>query len=252
MSMASSDFANGNARQFAGQLSVIPTYKDLFGREATLLDLIDLLKKYPVTEWLSFLARLQNILVSDKLGEKERIQLVICGTMGHSVRKKLKDFERRLIPGQNMVLYYERQMSNLQQIVVLHAPETGNSKLDSDEGRDHLSIALLMTMDIMTKDRPSSSIIESLIQDQIRMSKTSSPMFAARAFHFYEFDQDQRSLEVSKYLELFEIATGVSAVDCILGGLDIVVREETRAFDKIANAWHSVPRSHQCNKPKDL
>ena len=60
---------NGDARLFLRQCGVIPTYKDLFSREAKLPDLILLLKKYPVTEWLSFLARMQNILAPNKLGE---------------------------------------------------------------------------------------------------------------------------------------------------------------------------------------
>jgi len=242
---------NGNESQFLSQLSIAPTNKDLFGREATLPDLIDLLKKYPVTEWMSFLARIQNMLASDKVGDAERMQRVLCGTVSRAVRQKLKEFEQRLAPGQKMALYYERQMSTLQQLAVLHAPEIGTATLDNEEGRHDLSMALLMTMDSMVADRPSSSTIESLIHDQIRMSTTPAPMYAARAFHFYELDQDQRSQEVSKYLELFETATGVSAVDCILGGLDIIVREETRSLDEIANDWHTVPRLNEHENPKE-
>lgn len=242
---------NGNARQFLSQLGITPTHKDLFGREATLPDLIDLLKKYPVTEWLSFLARMQNMLASDKVVEMERMQRVLCGTVSRAVRQKLKEFEQRLSSGQKMGLCYERQMSTLQQLAVLHAPEIRTATLDNEEGRHDLSMALLMTMDIMVADRPSSSTIESLIQDQIRMSTTPAPMYAARAFHFYELDQNQRSQDVSKYLELFKTATGVSAVDCILGGLDIIVREETRPLDKITNAWHTVPRLNEHENQKE-
>ena len=146
-------------------------------------------------------------------------------------------------------------MSTLQQLAVLHAPETGTTTLDSDDGRHDLSMALLMTMDLMGADRPHTSALESLlpitVQDQIRMSTTPAPEYAARASHFYELDRVERSAPVSKYLELFETATGVSAVDCILGGLAIVIREETREFDEIANCWHAVPRSHQCENPKE-
>lgn len=242
---------NGNERQFLSQLSIAPTHKDLFGREATLPDLIDLLKKYPVTEWLSFLARIQNMLAADKLVETERMQRVLCDTVSRAVRQMLKEFEQRLAPGQKMALYYERQMSTLQQLAVLHAPEIGTATLDNEEGRHDLSMALLMTMDIMVADRPSSSTIESLIQDQIRMSTTPAPMYAARAFHFYELDQDQQSQDVSEYFELFEKATGVSAVNFILGGLDIIAQEETRSLDEIANAWHTIPRLNEHENPKE-
>ena len=39
-----------NVDYFLSQCGVIPTFKDLFGHEAKLPDLIGLLKKYPVTE----------------------------------------------------------------------------------------------------------------------------------------------------------------------------------------------------------
>lgn len=241
---------NDNKRQFLSQTSVVSTHKDLYGREATLTDLIDLLKKYPVTEWLGFLSRIQNMLASDKVGDAERKQRVLCGTVSRAVRLKLKEFEQRLAPGQKMELYYERQMSTLQQLAVLHAAEKGIATLDNEEGRHDLSMALLMTMDIMVADRSSSGTIDSLIQDQIRMSTTPAPMYAARAFYFYELDQDQQSQAVSEYLELFEKATGVSAVDCILGGLDIIAQEETRSLSQIANAWHTVPHLNENEYPK--
>jgi|GEM_PF-6820637 len=87
---------SGDVRQFHRQLGVIPTHKDLFGREATLPDLLDCLKKYPVTEWLSFLARMQNMLAADQLGEVERMQRVLCGTVSPEIHEKLKEFEQRL------------------------------------------------------------------------------------------------------------------------------------------------------------
>lgn len=245
----------GDVRQFHRQLGVIPTHKDLFGREATLPELGDLLKKYPVKEWLSFLARMQNMLAADRLGQTENMQRVLCGTTSPAIHEKLKEFEKRVGGRAKFGLYYERQMSTLQQLAVLHAPESGDATFNSDNGRHDLSMALLMTMDIMGSGHPSSASLESLlpinIQFQIRMFTTSVPEYAARALHFYELDRECPCVDVSAYLELFEIATGVNAVDCIMGGLDIVIREEVREFDEIANAWHATLRPHQCENPKE-
>lgn len=83
------------------------------------------------------------------------------------------------------------------------------------------------------------------------MSTTPALHYAARAFEFYELDRAERSGAVSKYLELFEIATGVDAIDCLMGGLNIVIREEARDFDEVANSWHATPRPHQCENPKE-
>ena len=246
---------NGNLTHFFPQVGVIPTHKVLYGREATLPELIDRLRKYPVVQWLNFLARLQNMLAADKVSDVERMQRVLCGTMSSEVHEKLKEFEKRSLPRGKLRLYYERQMSTLQQLAVLHSPETGTTTLDGEAGRHDLSMALLMTMDLMGSGRSSGSDLESalpsFIQEQIRMSTTPAPEYAARAFRLYEMDRNSRSTSVVKYLQLFETATGVSAVDCILGGLDIVIREELREFEEIAECWHPVPRSDQCQNPKE-
>ncbi|MBP7053382.1 MAG: hypothetical protein KBE65_20425 [Phycisphaerae bacterium] len=50
---------------------------------------------------------------------------------------------------------------------------------------------------------------------------------------------------------LLQIAVGVSAVDCILDGLDIAAWEETRAPEDLANAWHTIPHFAQGDNPKE-
>lgn len=247
---------SGDVREFLRLSGVIPSHDALFGREATLPELIARLKKYPVTEWLNSLARMQNMLASDRVGDTERIQRVLCGTVSPEVHEKLKEFEKKhLARNAKPGLYYERQMSTLQQLAVLYAPDSGTTKLDSNDGRHDLSMALLMTMDLMGADRPHTSELESLlpitIQDQIRMATTPAPEYATRAFHLYKLDHIEPSVPVSKFLELFETATGVNAIDCILGGLDLVIREEAQGFEEIANCWHAVPRSHQCQNTKE-
>ncbi len=240
-------------RQFLRQVAVIATHKDLFGHEATLDDVMGLLRKYPVTEWLSYLARMQNMLADTQAEQAERMRRVLRGTVSHIVRDKLEEFEKQC--SGRMLLYYERQMSTLQQLAILYAPEQGTTTLDNEEGLNDLSMALLMTMDIMGADRALGStnelLLSAVLQDQIRMSMTPSAQYAARAFHFYELGQGQRTENVSQYLDLFQTATGVSAIDCILGGLDIIAREETLSLDDIANAWHAVPCSQRAENPEE-
>jgi hypothetical protein len=244
---------NDIGKRFLRQTAVIPTHKDLFGCEATLGDLRDLLRKYPVAEWLSYLSRMQNLLVGTRAEQPECLRRVFDGMVSLDMCDRLREFEKQC--SGRMLLYYERQMSTLQQLAVLHAPESGTAAFDNETGRHDLCIALLMTMDIMGADRPSDgtngSLLSIILQDQIRMSQTLSEQYAARAFYFYELDKPQRSREVSEYLELFQIATGVSAVDCILGGLDIAAREETQAPEDIANAWHTIPHFAQGDNPKE-
>jgi len=246
---------DGDVTHFLPQIAVMPTHRDLYGSDARLEDLVGIVKKYRATEWLSYLSRIHHLLATDETLTTERIQRVIGGTVPHPVRQRLEKFKRSLKPGQKVALYYERQISTLQQLVVLHAPETGTSKLDCDEGRQDLTLALLMTADIMIGDRLESGGVESLlaitVQDQIRMSTTPAWVYATRAFYFYEMNRSEQSEDVVEYLKLFQIATEVSAVDWILGGLTITIQEESRSLDEIANAWHALPLSRRDKNPKE-
>lgn len=236
--------ARKNGSEFLQQTAVIPAYKDLFGQEATLDDLIGILKKYPVAEWLSYLGRMQNILSGTNAEDTKHIHAILFGTVSRQLHNGLQELERK--HHGRMLLYYERQMSTLQQLAILHAPEKGTTTLDDEKGRHDLTVALLMTRDVMDADRPlgstSETLLPAVLHDQIRMSTTPSVQYAARAFCFYELGQAQREAHVTKYLDLFQAATNVDAADCILGGLDVVAREESLSLDKVANAWYAIPQ----------
>jgi len=244
----------GEVNQYVQQWGVLPAHKDLFEREATLPELIERLKKYPVIEWLSFLARIQSMLRADNMTDVERMQRVLCGTCSPEVQEKLKEFESRLPQGARPALYYERQLSTLQQLAVLHAEDSGTATLDSADGHHDLSMALLITIDLMMAGHPAPSEarlpLPNLIQDQIRTSMTPAIEYAARAVYLFELNRDEPSDDVSTYFGLFKDATGVSAVDCILGGLVNVILEGNRTFEEIANGRHAAPRSDRFDTPQ--
>jgi hypothetical protein len=234
--------SNCDGNGFLRQLRTIPTYRDCFGREAVLQDVIALIEMYPLSEWLSFLSRIQSILASYKMDEVEKTHRLISGTVGPTVLQRLQSagFLRHKGMLTEQAIYYEWQVSTLQQLAIRHAPETGTAKLETDDGRDALSMALLMTMDLMVADRSTSGATEPFIHDQIRTRMAPWWMYAARAFYFYELDRRERSDPLSTYLGLFEKANvdaRVSAADCIWGGLAILLHEDGRSPDEIADAW---------------
>lgn len=245
----------GDSHPFIKQTGVIPTYHDLFGREATLTELIAILKRYPVTVWLNYLARIQIVLSAQNLDDVERVQRVVAGTVSTDVEQRRQRFAASLGPQQRLSLYYERQLSTLQQLAILHAPEHGTGGFDTEEGCHDLSIALLMTMDVMTAGRSHdpelTQILPAIIQDQIRMSMTPAHTYAVRAFRFYQLASEARSDAVTMYLSLFEQAVGVNPVEYALGALALEIHESTRDLDKIGAAWHPVAHPKYCENPNE-
>lgn len=236
----------GDVRVFADMVGVFPSHKALFGREATLPEVVEILERYPVTEWLSYLSRIQTMLAGDRLNDPECIARVLGGTASPDVNEKFLDFHKKT-KGRT-ALYYEWQLSTLQQLAILHAPEPHESSavLDSNSGRRDLSMALLLTMDLLGANQ--GELLPALIQWQTRMSTTPPIELAARAVDFYELDSDStsRSTEVRAYLELFNRSTGVDAEEFLVGGVMALVCEEDRSFDDQAMAWHSLPHPTVC------
>ena len=229
---------------FKRHMSVIPRYRDLFGRVPSERHLARIVRRYPVGEWLSFLSRIQNMLSAERSGDPEQMRAVVQGAMSEDFRDRLMGFEKRSPRGMTLRLFYERQIATLQQFAILHAPVTGDKTFTCDRGRDDLGRALLMTFNIMGSGRREKGSLRTLlaivVQDQIRMSLTPAGQYAARAWNFYELMKTNRSPEVRQYLKLFHLATGVNARDAIMGGLCEVIREETLDPKEIAEAWRAV------------
>ena len=107
-------------------------------------------------------------------------------------------------------------------------------------------------MDLMGEARSTSdgSLLPIVIQDQIRMSITPAPVFAARSLRFYELFETNPTPEVSEYLSLFEKATNVNAIDFILGGIAVAISEDYDP-NELAECWTAIHRPHQCKNPKE-
>jgi hypothetical protein len=175
------------------------------------------------------------------------------GALTKNIRKRLVDFAQRTRHGPDLGLFYERQLSTLQQIVILNAPESSDSNFDSDDGRDDLARALFMMFDVMNSgqpaDGPASALVATLTQHQLRMAVVPSRQYAARALHFYELTKKTPSEHVQQYLALFRHATDVEARDYILGGLAEILREEGLDPKEIAEGWRPAGAGHNYENP---
>jgi hypothetical protein len=241
------DFAL-NVNRLLKSTCVLPSFFNLFERRARFADLEPILQRYPLQEWLSFLSRLQVILSGKRSGEDEYLRKAFFGVLSQDLRDRIVQFSEKHQLGSRIRLFYERQLSTLQQLVIMYAPLESGGTFDAETGRHDLGLALLMTIDLMDHDRRQNDrhdeVLACLIQDQIRMATTPPSHYAGRALHFYEIQAERRSSIVEEYLGLFEQATGVSAVDYMLGGFRDLIWEENRDPEEIAAGWAPIGLGH--------
>ena len=232
---------------------VLPRYSDLFGCEPSPDDLLQIVRAYPRQEWLSYLSRIQNLLGAERVGNQEQMRAVFQGVLSKDVQDRLAAYGNRMAQRAQLGLFYERQISTLQQLALLHAPIEGATTFDTETGRHDLGCTLLMTANVMDEGRPQQGdrqgALACLIQHQLRMSVIPAEQHAARAYQFYELANENPPDVVREYLGLFEVATGVSARDSILGGLCEIIREETLELAQIAHGWHAVAAPERCENP---
>lgn len=227
---------------------VMPTYSSIFGCRPTLKELIDIIKQIPLIEWLSFLSRIQSVVGADRFQDQKNQLSVFHGVFNKRLQNLILDFQNKRSKPKNLYICYERQLSTLQQLVILHAPVQGDGSLQNDKTRENLGLALLMVMDLMGPNGQNDDlddIIAGIVQQQIRMADTPYWIYPARAFRFYELETDQPGNKVRTYLSLFEKAEGVTAHDFLLGGLIVAVQEITRSLQDQANSWQRVLPSDQ-------
>ncbi|MCZ6652006.1 MAG: hypothetical protein O7D91_03150 [Planctomycetota bacterium] len=221
-------------------MRVVPRYRDLFGKPATLDQLMDIVRSYPVFAWLSFLSRLQTLLGPPHETDNERHRAAFAGLIGPEVGKRLVDFEKHHQPHGSCLTFVEPQIATLQQIAILHAPESGDSDFVVPGDFDQLATALLITWELMEIEpapKGRDAVTAALAQAVLRNSFASTPSLASRAYHAYRIGERDVSDSVAELRQNFETAAGVPLADYILGGLTLLILEESQSPEEIAAGW---------------
>lgn len=229
--------------------SVIPGYRELFEAEANLERLVAILKLYPVSEWLSFLARIQLLIAPPYADEVERHKQAFFGTVGPRLQKAFAAYAQRVGQKTRLYPFLESQLTTLQQLSILHSPEGNSSKLEKPGDFDHLYEALAMTWDLMhpiASPKTADETFAIMIQDYIRRMHGSLDRLGTRAFWVYQLGEETPSTSVNQLADLFQKATGLSMKDYLAGGLSLAMKEFVRSPDEIAGAWSSTLRPEKC------
>lgn len=167
---------------------------------------------------------------------------------------QLGNFIKKNDPRMQCSLFIESQISTLQQLVFLHAPDVSDKKFTTVEDFDRLCTALLMTWDFMhpvSIPEDVNEALASLIQDEARRMRESSYELGSRAFFAYEIKSDSPSKSASQLRELFQRITGVSLIDYWAGGFSITMKEQTTVVAEIANGWSSTLSPSNCPTEKE-
>jgi len=230
----------------------IPSFSSIFGAKPTQKQLLTLVKKVSLIDWLCFLSRIQSIIAGDKFQDVENQSAIFNGVFSSRLKKLIDNFYKNR-PSERSLICYERQISTLQQFTILHAPDEGTVSLDNERGRHILGLAILITLDLMDKDLSNGTddktIIPGIIQQQIRMIETPYYVYFARAMMLYELNSDDQDSIIKKYISLFQETVNVDPLDYILGGLLIASQEIIRTNEDQASEWKGVLLSDQIENP---
>ena len=116
-------------------LPTIPTYSDIFGHKPTINKLINVIKQVPVFEWQSFISRIQSVIAGDQFQNQSSQKAVFDGNFSKELKKSILEFVNKNTRSEGFYICYERQLSTLQQLAFLHAPDECCGSMDDEKGR---------------------------------------------------------------------------------------------------------------------
>jgi len=234
-------------------VGIAPGYRDLFGEERSLDDLIRLLKQLPLREWMSFLSRAQTLIAMPNLDAAKKNKAIAEGILSRAYRSRLVDWMRAHQEA-TIAVVTESQVSTLQQLVITHAPQNSNRRIDTEADFDLLADALLITWDLMLPadaERAGHEVLSTMIQSHARMSWGLMPELVARAFFLYQLDREHPSAAVAQIIDLFMKAAGADLRRYLLGGLAVAIREYDKDVTDVAGGWKPTSLPEQCENPRE-
>ncbi|MCC6221500.1 MAG: hypothetical protein IT291_09705 [Deltaproteobacteria bacterium] len=148
----------------------------------------------------------------------------------------------------------ERQVSILQELAFLHAPERLEGRaFGKEEDFSVLTDALLIVTDVIHEYEgvANEDMIAIGAHNHATFNDAVSYRSFSRAVEFYEIGRMEKSSEVSHYEKLFIAETGCVFDDFVLGGVCFAMHQERENPEQIHEGWHAVRAPEQCMNPKE-
>lgn len=217
-------------------MGVAPGYAELFGCSATFDDLLAIIRRYPVKEWLSFLLRIQLLIAPPHHTNVKRHIEVFKGVVGPKMRDRLVKFVRNCDPQAPLVTFVESQVTTLQQLAIQYAPEKDGPTFCGPDDFDNLCQALLITWDLMHRNKSPGDFeeaFEELLQEMARTSNEEFQVLVTRAYFVYQLYSANPSGAARELCDLFRMVTGVEVRDYLYGGLSVCAKERAHTIEDI-------------------
>lgn len=224
-------------------IKILIGYKELYGEEKNLEDLIEIIEKYSLIHLLSYLSRIQSAVAGDRISIESHIHEVVRGVIAKSVVEKLESWIiDRGHNKEDVFLVSHRQVATLQQLAIVHSKEIETELIASESFFLDFTNALLITSDLL--EAKTEDLSDLYIQLFYRNSSVPFWIYFGRAFKLYGLD-GSRTDKLNDYFKLFYDATNVNAEDAILGGLCIALQESNKGSVERESGWHSVVKSEE-------
>ncbi|MEZ4752952.1 MAG: hypothetical protein R3A13_01415 [Bdellovibrionota bacterium] len=226
-------------------------YSHLYGATSNLSDLVELIKKYPLYQWLNFLSRIQLVISGEKFKEVESQKEVFERIFSNKAKQNVVEWVNKNPEAAKAgIMFTERQVTVLQELAILHAPEVLDKKaFEGEEDFDVLSKALLIVNDLIydDEDAQEQNLIAALIHTQATTHVLPLARSFSRAVKFYQLDEVEKSSVLMQYRALFKEATGYEIDEYVLGGMCYAMHEEQRTHEDICNGWYALQKPDKCN-----
>ena len=236
-------------------IKILLGYSDLFGRACSTEELIRMIGRYPIEQWLNFLSRIQNTIEGERFAEIDAQRTVVNGFFSARVCDALTQWcDKNPTVSRSAFVVSERQVAVLQELVILHAPEVLAGRVfERDEDFAVLTDALLIVTDILHNSSPvdPNDMLAITAYTQVNLNVTPSWRSFPRAIRFYEIGKVPRLPEVLRYEGLFADATNRSISDYVLGGICCAIQDEVRSDGEINSGWSTIRGPSQCKNMKE-
>ncbi|NIA21932.1 MAG: hypothetical protein GWP05_08230 [Anaerolineaceae bacterium] len=230
-------------------VAMVPSYHDMYGKHCTLAELVSLLGRFSVTDWVWQFSRLSCLLCGDRHIQGEYAGAFLRWIVPQPLKKTLKKWcdgvaKQSAIP----VLFTERHVGILTELAIIYAAaEVPTPMRDGDERV--IFDAFLMLVDLEQQRQTSRiegrSKADELVTQSITVAERSlliDPLPAlARGGELYQVATESEDPHILEWAKLFQAATGYSLHSYFAGGLCALLCAYTLTPDQIATEWKPLP-----------
>jgi hypothetical protein len=233
---------------FLGRVLLVPGHKALFGHPIDQPDLVAIIRKYNIVEWLSYLARIGGTISCSSASDPDRQLDVVGRTMDQSTADALARFEAEVQTRHptKVLACNSIQIQAVIQLAILYAPERSDVTLArSGGGAPDLWRAVTGVWDLLNPNdteviRDIADNLPVMIRNYLCGPSEEAFHLVARAFYLYQCDREEKSETSKRVDQKFLRVTGRHYESFLLGSVTPIVIEKMMDQTERAEGWKPI------------